>query len=150
MPTETRPSLTLRRRLNAPPALVFAAWTKPEHLVRWFGPGQTIQDSVKAQMDVRVGGTFRIGFKTDDGGYHEVAGTYREVVENSRLVFTWAWHSTPERESLVTVTITGEGQQSTLTLLHEHFFDDAARAGHERGWTGTLDKLQALFDRSAA
>jgi uncharacterized protein YndB with AHSA1/START domain len=145
MPADPGPSLTLRRRLNAPPALVYAAWVRPEQLARWFGPAQTIQDSVTARMDVRVGGGFRIGFRTDDGDYHEVAGTYREVVENSRLVFTWAWHTTPERESLVTVSITGDAGQSTLTLQHERFFDDAARAGHERGWTGTLDKLQALF-----
>ena len=146
MPTETRPSLTLRRRLNAPPALVFAAWTKPEHLVRWFGPGQTIQDSVKAQMDVRVGGTFRIGFKPDDGGYHEVAGPYREVVENSRLVFTWAWHSTPERESLVRIELKPEGAGTLLTFHHEQFADETARDNHERGWNelfGSLEKYLA-------
>ena len=101
----TQPSLTINRRLNAPPAKVYAAWTDPEKIVQWFGPAATILGSVKAKMDVRVGGCFRISFNTDDGQYHEVGGTYREVVPDERLVFSWAWHSTPEREPVVTVTL---------------------------------------------
>jgi uncharacterized protein YndB with AHSA1/START domain len=96
---------------------------------------------VKADMDVRVGGRYRIRFQTEDGESHEVGGIYREVVPDSRLQFTWAWHSTPERESLVTVTMAKDGDGTMLTLLHEQFFDEKARDGHNRGWTGTLEKL---------
>ena len=64
------------------------------------------------------------------------------MVPNTRLVFTWAWHSTPERESLVTITVAKDGEGAMLTLHHEQFFDDKARDGHNRGWTGTLDKLE--------
>ena len=61
-------------------------------------------------------------------------------------MFTWAWHSTPERESLVTVTRReAMASGSILTLLHEQFFDQQARDGHLRGWTGTLDKLEQYF-----
>ena len=96
----TQPSLTLARRLKASPAQVFAAWTKPEKIVQWFGPAETTPDSVKVyDLDVRVGGAFRISFVGNDGEYHEVGGKYLEVVPNERLVFSWAWHSTPERES---------------------------------------------------
>jgi uncharacterized protein YndB with AHSA1/START domain len=84
-------------------------------------------------------------FKTDNGESHQVGGIYREVVPDSRLVFSWAWQSTPERESLVTVTVAADGDGSLLTLHHEQFFDDAARNGHQRGWTGTLDKLERFF-----
>ena len=138
----TKPSLTLKRRLKASPAQVFAAWTDPEKIVHWFGPAETIAGSVRADMDVRAGGRYRLRFKTDDGESHEVGGVYREVVPSSRLVFTWAWHSTPERESLVTVTVAKDGDGAMLTLLHEQFFDQKARDGHERGWTGTLEKLE--------
>ena len=141
----TQPSLTINRRLNAPPAKVYAAWTDPEKIVQWFGPAATILGSVKAKMDVRVGGSFRISFNTDDGQYHEVGGTYREVVPDERLVFSWAWHSTPERESVVTVTLKDDGSGTLLSLHHGQFFDQAARDGHERGWTGTLDKLERMF-----
>ena len=135
------PSLTLKRRLKAPPEKVFSAWTDPEKLVHWFGPAHTIDGSVRAEMDVRVGGRFRVAFKTADGEKHEVGGTYQEVVADQRLVFSWAWHTTPERESLVTVTLKADGDGTLLTLLHERFFDQKARDGHERGWTGTLEKL---------
>ena len=141
----TQPSLTINRRLNAPPEKVYAAWTDPEKIVLWFGPAPTILGSVKARMDVRVGGGFRISFNTEDGEYHEVGGTYREVVPNQRLVFSWAWHSTPERESVVTVTLKEDGNGTLLSLNHGQFFDQAARDGHVRGWTGTIDKLERLF-----
>ncbi|MCX7307816.1 MAG: SRPBCC domain-containing protein [Afipia sp.] len=140
-----QPSLTLARRLKASPAKVFAAWTDPEKIIHWFGPANTVGDSVEAQMDVRVGGSFRVRFKTDDGEQHEVGGKYLEVLPNERLVFTWAWHSTPERQSQVTVVLKPEGDMTFLTLTHDKFFDEAARDGHKRGWTGTLDKLERLF-----
>lgn len=141
----TQPSLTLTRRLRAAPAKVFAAWTDPEKIVRWFGPEQTLTDTVSADMDVRVGGHFRVSFRTDDGEYHEVGGRYLEVVPDQRLVFSWAWHSTPERRSQVTVVLRDEGDVTLLTLTHDKFFDEAARDGHRRGWTGTLDKLERMF-----
>ena len=138
----TGSSVTLRRRLNAPPAKVYAAWTDPQKITHWFGPSQIVSGSVRAELDVRVGGRFRLSFTTDDGEYHQVGGIYREVVPNHRLVFSWAWHSTPERESLVTVTLKSDGDGTLLSLHHEQLFDKAARDGHESGWIGTLDKLE--------
>ncbi len=141
----TQPSLTLARRLKAPAAKVFEAWTDPQKIVQWFGPAPTLVETVKADMDVTVGGHFRISFKTDDGDYHEVGGKYLEVTPNERLVFSWAWHSTPERVSQVTVVLREEGDVTLLTLTHDKFFNEAARDGHTRGWTGTLDKLEKIF-----
>ena len=139
------PSVTLKRRLNARPEKVYAAWTDAAQLMRWFGPADTVPGSVEADMDVRAGGRYRVRFKTQNGEQHQVGGVYQEVVPNERLVFSWAWHSTPERESLVTVTMKADGDATILTLLHEKFFDQAAADGHRRGWTGTLDKLEAYF-----
>jgi uncharacterized protein YndB with AHSA1/START domain len=134
-----KPSLTLKRRLNAPPEKVYAAWIEPEKIVKWFGPDA---GPVKhAEADVRVGGRYALNFFTEDGEEHSVSGIYQEVVPNQKLTFTWAWRSTPERESLVTVLIRPEGDGSILTLIHENFFDEAARDGHQRGWSGCLDKL---------
>lgn len=142
----TQPSLTLARRLKASPAKVFAAWTDPQKIIQWFGPAETKDDSVEVkEMDVRVGGAFRISFVAKDGEYHEVGGKYLEVLPNERLVFSWAWHSTPERQSQVTIVLKPEGDMTFLTLTHEKFFDEAARDGHKHGWTGTLDKLERLF-----
>ena len=61
-----KPSLTLKRRLNAPPSKVFAAWTDPEKLAQWFGPADTVAGSASAELDVKVGGRFRVRFSTDE------------------------------------------------------------------------------------
>jgi uncharacterized protein YndB with AHSA1/START domain len=113
--------------------------------VHWFGPAQTNDGSVRAELDVRVGGRYRASFTTADGKYHQVGGVYREVVPDQRLVFSWAWHSTPERESLVTVLLKPDGAGTLLTLQHEQFFDQAAADGHRNGWTGSLDRLEKVF-----
>jgi uncharacterized protein YndB with AHSA1/START domain len=133
-----RPSLTLKRRLNAAPEKVYAAWTNPQQIARWFGPLSVKAGTGQASIDARIGGRYRIGFTK----HHEVGGVYREMVPNRRLVFSWAWHSTPERESLVMVTLKPDGNGTLLTLYHEQLFDQAARDAHEHGWIGTLDKLE--------
>jgi uncharacterized protein YndB with AHSA1/START domain len=141
--TDAKPSLTLKRRLKATPAQIYAAWTDPRQIARWWGPaGAVVLD---AEADVRVGGSFRKRTRTPDGEEHVVSGIYREVVPHEKLVFTWAWRSTPERESLVTVTLTPDGEATILTLLHEQFFDEAARDGHRFGWSGALDALERLL-----
>jgi uncharacterized protein YndB with AHSA1/START domain len=137
-----RPSLTFKRRLNASPEKVYAAWTDPEKIVRWFGRVDLKPETIGAQLEARVGGRYRIHFDNVAGEYFEVGGVYREVVPNERLVFSWAWHSTPERESQVTVTMRPDGAGTLLTVHHEQLFDQAARDGHERGWTGALEKLE--------
>lgn len=140
---ETAPSLTMKRRLNATPAEVYRAWTQPELLARWFGPENVRAE--KAEIDARVGGHYRISMRGSDGQLHHVSGEYHEVVENERLVFSWAWISTPERVSRVTVTLKPDGDVTILTLLHEQFYDEAAAGRHVHGWTGSLVKLEQLF-----
>lgn len=134
-----KPSLTLKRRLDAPPATVFSAWTEPEKLAQWMGPEGV--EVTHAEADLRVGGRYRIVMRSPDGEDHEVSGEYREIVPDEKLVFTWAWASTPERESLVTICLKPDGAGTLLTLLHERFADEEARDHHKSGWTGALDKL---------
>ena len=138
----SRPSLTLKRRLNAAIEKVYAAWAEPEKLVQWFGPSKIKPGSLRCEMDVRVGGRYRISFENGQGQYFEVGGVYRELVPNRRLVFSWAWHSTPERESLVTVQLKPDGAGTLLTFHHEQFFDQTARDNHERGWIQLFDSLE--------
>jgi uncharacterized protein YndB with AHSA1/START domain len=138
------PSLTLKRTLKAPAAKVFAAWTQPEFLKRWFGPTDDYVVQV-AETDLRVGGRYRLMGRGPSGEDHSVGGVYREIVPDRKLVFTWAWESAPERESLVTVDIKPEGAGCVLTLTHERFFDEAARDRHRAGWSGTLDRFERLF-----
>lgn len=145
---DEKPSLNLTRSYPVPPEKVWRAWTDPEAVKKWWGPGAGEPVSL-AELDIRVGGRFRIVFGGPDGKAHECAGTYREVVPNRKLVFTWTWpNSTPERESLVTVTFRQAGGGTELVFLHEQFFDEKVRDNHTRGWSGTLDKLgRFLRDR---
>jgi uncharacterized protein YndB with AHSA1/START domain len=139
-----RPSLTLTRRFSAAPEKVYAAWADPQKLVQWFGPASVEEGSVTADIDLRVGGRYRISFRAN-GSYNEVGGVYREVVPNRRLVFSWAWHSTPERESLVTISIKPEGSGSLLVFNHAQFVDEKARDNHQRGWTEFFSKLESYL-----
>jgi uncharacterized protein YndB with AHSA1/START domain len=141
--TAVKPSLTLKRRLKAPPAKVFAAWTDPEKIKRWMGPGEVT--AVSAETDARVGGRYHWVMQTPAGDKLGVSGLYREIVPNEKIVFTWAWDSTPERESLVTVLLKPDGEGTLLTLTHEKFIDGETRDGHLRGWNGALDKMEKLF-----
>ena len=137
--TATKPSLTIKRHLNAPPAKVFAAWTDPEKVKLWMGPGEI--KAAHVESDPRTGGRYRWVMRAPNGEEHDVSGVYREVIPNQKLVFTWAWKTMPERESLVTVLLKADGDGTLLTLTHEQFFDDDARDRHQAGWNGALDKM---------
>jgi len=113
-------------------------------MMGWWGTKDAA--TLRAEVDLRPGGRFAVAFRTPDGEEHDVAGIYREIVADQKLVFTWAWASTPERESLVTVTIEPDGAGSILTLHHAHFFDATARDNHEGGWTHTLDRLEMRLE----
>ena len=67
------------------------------------GPGEVV--CLAAEADVRVGGRYRILMRSPDGEHHDVGGVYREIEPNRKLVFSWGWKSTPERESRVTVEL---------------------------------------------
>ena len=140
-PATERPSLTLRRHYPVAPEKVWRAWTDPQALKAWFGPEEIVEVPV-AEVDLRVGGRFRVAMRAADGETHDVSGVYQELVPNRKLVFSWAWRSTPERESRVTVRIEPDGNGCELVLLHEQFFDEAAREGHSHGWTGAMGKLE--------
>ena len=138
--TAVKPSLTIKRRFSAPPAKVFAAWTDPQKVMGWMGPGEI--RAVSAEGDPRKGGRYRWVMRAPNGEVHDVSGVYREVVPDRKLVFTWAWVSTPERESLVTVDIKPDGAGSLMTLTHEQFFDEDARDRHNQGWAAAIDKME--------
>lgn len=140
-----KPFLVLRRRYPVAPEKVWRAWTDPEAIRHWWGPGGTSSVSI-AELDLRVGGRFRIVFGGASGTDHEVQGVYREVLPNRRLVFTWTWpNSTPERESLVTLVFKETGGGTELEFRHEQLFDETVRDNHERGWTGSLAKLERFL-----
>ena len=134
---EALPSVTIVRRIKASPAKVWAAITRPDQMIQWWGPdaGPTL----RADVDVRPGGRFSVVFRLLNGDEHNPTGIYREVIPERKLVFTWDLPG--ERESLVTFLLEPIDGGTELILLHEHLPDEAERQSHEQGWIGLLDKL---------
>ena len=143
-----KPALSLRRHYAVAPEKVWRAWTEPQALKGWFGPGGPQAVSV-ADIELRVGGRFRLVFGGAEGTEHEAAGVYKEVQPHSKLVFTWSWpRTTPDRVSQITILLRGKGGGTDMEFRHEQFFDEAARDGHLRGWSETFVKLEAFLQQA--
>jgi uncharacterized protein YndB with AHSA1/START domain len=123
---------------DAPREAVFAAWTEPEQLKRWWGPG--IFETVSAEIDLRPGG--RYAFLLEPGSMRLV-GEFREVTPPSRLVYTWQWAAgvPDKRESLVTVEFRDLGGRTELVLLHDSFAGPGPVDMYDEGWRSGLQKL---------
>ncbi len=144
--SQTRtPSLRLTRVLAAPRDKVFRAWTTPAELKRWAAPGA--MTTAVAEVDLQVGGRYRIHMQAPDGTVHQVTGVYQAVEPPRRLVYTWAWETGAEKgESLITVEFLERGAaQTEVILTHERFPSTEVRDRHQQGWMGCLDKFATLF-----
>lgn len=144
--TGEKPALRITRRYPVAPEKVWRAWTDPQALSAWFGTGEPNSVSL-AELDLRPGGRYRIRFHMPDGEEHEVAGEYLEVAPHERLVFSWAWRSTPDRVSLVTIAFRAEAGGTELDFRHERFVDAQARDNHVHGWGLAFEKLEAWVRR---
>ena len=145
--TETTKSLDLviNRVFDAPRDLVWRAWTDPEQMKQWSAPrGFTIPVS---EGDLRPGGSWRATMRDPSGVELHLGGTYREIVEPEKLVFTHAWYEKgkPGPETLVTVTLTARGNKTEMSFRQSGFGSEDSREGHEGGWTECFDKLDELL-----
>jgi uncharacterized protein YndB with AHSA1/START domain len=134
-------SLVIERIFNAPREVVFAMWTEPRNLVRWYGPrGHSLST---CELDFRVGGKWRacISRGEQQEGNTWVWGVYREIVSPSRLVFSNSmdWH---RYETLVSIDFDDLGDGRTRMRFRQEAFLTAPDCDdHRWGWTGALDKL---------
>ncbi|WNV88769.1 SRPBCC family protein [Umezawaea sp. Da 62-37] len=147
LPTDTR--ILITREFDAPRHLVYRAWTEPALIRRWWNSGHG--EVTVADVDLRVGGTWRYVLVTPSG--HEVGfhGVYREIVPNERLVNTEAYEGIPdadEQASVNTHTFTEVDGRTTLTLLVEHRTPEGRTAhvdsGMESGMQKGLDLLEEI------
>lgn len=140
--TSPAPELIITRVFDAPRSLVFAAWTQPEHLARWWGPKGFV--NVAWEMDVRPGGAWFRRMQAPDGTLYTKRGVYREIVAPERLVFTYvneAADGTLDRETLVTVTFEEQGARTRLTLHQTGFESVESRDAHEGGWSSCMERF---------
>lgn len=136
--------LILTRTFKAPVERVYAAWTDPEKMRRWFAPGDMTVPA--AEAEVRVGGRYRVQMQGGDCEFNTTGGVYREVIPNRRLVFTWQWEGT-DLETLVTLEFRSlSANETELTLIHEGFDNEATRDKHGQGWDGCLANLASFLE----
>jgi uncharacterized protein YndB with AHSA1/START domain len=141
------PCLEIVRTYPVDAAKVWRAWTDARALAHWFGPGAP--DSAHAvELDVRVGGRYRIVFSAPDGSEHEASGVYTEVVPLRRLAFTWSRRGLPEAESHVTIELRPVAGGTRLDFRHV-FGNTAARDDHAVGWPPTFAKLDVHVAEAA-
>lgn len=142
------PRLTLTRIFAAPRALVFAAWTQPEHLKQWSAPhGFTIPVS---KGELRAGGKWRACMGSPEGEKLWLHGVYREVVPGRRLVFTHTWTEPdggPGHETVLTVRFSDLGGKTKVVLTQVGFDSVESRDGHRGGWSQCFERLAELLTR---
>lgn len=135
--------LTLTRIIRAPREKVFAAWTTPEQLVKWWGPGPIT--CPEAQIDLRTGGAYKIANKEQDGSITWISGTYTEVDPPNKVRYEWNVSIVEGPPTLVSVWFHPHPEGTELVIMHERFTDNDVRDMHLQGWGGCVDKLEALF-----
>lgn len=145
--TPSELEIVVVRKFRAPRELVFSAWTEPHHVKQWWGPhGFTVPH---CEIDLRVGGAFRIDMRAPDGTVYPTTGTYRQVAPPERLAYTeiFGCLGRPELSSLVTVSFAETAGTTTVTVhclcLSKAHRDALIEIGVEQGWTQTFERLAA-------
>jgi uncharacterized protein YndB with AHSA1/START domain len=133
--------LVITRTFDAPRALVFKAWSAPEHMTRWLGPKNFTAPHCK--MDFRIGGAYRACIRSAEGQEYWMRGNYREIVEPERIVFTFAWEEDGERgrDTVITVTFAEHGGKTRMTFRQAFFESISERDSHNEGWNECFDRL---------
>ncbi len=149
-----RLKLVVAREFDAPQEIVWKAWTEPAQIIAWLALGEdaTIES---VQIDLRVGGKFRIQTRRPDGEYFTAAGTYLEVKSPERLVYTWDWEKDGAgaefgelegQETQLTIEFLAVERGTKLVLTHENFASVERRDRHEGGWQNWLGRLAKYLE----
>ena len=132
--------LSIERVIAAPAAMLFEAWTTPALLKKWWGPANVTCD--EAEVDLRVGGAYRLSNRSPEGHVVWISGTFEEIDPPHRLVYSWLIGDGPAER--VTVTFHADGEGTRVCVHHEGIQTEAAKKMHAEGWHGCLDGLDGL------
>jgi uncharacterized protein YndB with AHSA1/START domain len=137
--------LVVTRSFNAPAHIVFEAWTTPELFMRWWAPKSTGMSLLSCEMDVRVGGGYRIAFGHDVSNSMAFFGSYIEVTPHTRL----AWTNEESADGAVTTVTFEEKDGKTLLVFHERYPTkqalDTSIEGMEGGMPEQFEQLDELL-----
>lgn len=140
--------LVIERVFNAPRELVFEVWTKPEHLVKWWGPSEFTLPHCTA--DFRVGGAYRFCMRSPEGVNYWVSGRYQEIVPPELIRFSWVREDESGKiwcRNSVSVTFEDENGK-TRFRLHQKLFETTEYCEqHRGGWTQCIDRLAEYVEK---
>jgi uncharacterized protein YndB with AHSA1/START domain len=140
-------TLRLERLIPSPPEILFALWTEPAQLIRWWAP-EGYEPSVDA-LDTRPGGRWRTTLRRPDGSMLATSGVYRIIEPPRRLVFTWAWEDQSGargHETEVMVNFEARPGGTRLVLVQRRFESKQVRDNHHAGRSASFDRLTRIAD----
>jgi uncharacterized protein YndB with AHSA1/START domain len=142
-------ALHLERTFPAPRSRVFRMHAEPDLLARWWGPTGFTAPSV--ELDLRVGGAYRIAMQPADGPLFYLTGEFREVDPPTRLSYTFRYEEPDpdDRENVVAITLRDAGESTEVAVDQRPFATEARLALHRQGWTESLDRLHQLLTNPA-
>jgi uncharacterized protein YndB with AHSA1/START domain len=133
------PSIDITIYIERSPTDVFSAWASSDALASWFAP--MAEDKPDVTLDFIVEGQYSIVMPLPDGSVHTTTGTFREIVNNEKIVMTWRCDAFPDPESLVEVRFSPKGNGCELHLQHRDFEASETRDAHNGGWQACLTQL---------
>ncbi|MGH8130383.1 MAG: SRPBCC family protein [Steroidobacteraceae bacterium] len=133
----------MRRFIPASPERVFAAWTNPIELEKWWGPANV--RCISAEIDLRVGGRYRIGNELPDKTVIWIEGVFQQIQKPNLLVYTWRAGEQSTTTEIVTVRMRSQDLGTEVIVQHECIETPALRDQHRLGWMGCLDGLAGYF-----
>lgn len=138
-------TLRIERIIDAPPDAVFRAWTDRDAMEQWYRDGDGFVARV-LELDLRVGGRYRVEFGPAGEPPYVEHGTYMEIEAPHRLKMTETLEGvpTPWDHTTVTVLLEEEEGKTRLVLIHEGFPSPAARDNAGGGWPGFIDRIEHL------
>jgi len=136
----TNSKVVIERIFDANVDLLWETWTQPEYIEQWFGsdPFGTVQ---KVDIELTIGGKFRIQFSDSDKSVHVVKGEYLNIDKYKNLKMTWEWESEPNQISELNVDFLKMNDKTKVILTHSNLVFETVH-NYERGWNGAFNKIE--------
>jgi uncharacterized protein YndB with AHSA1/START domain len=134
---------SISRVIKAPVGQVWNFWTDPEHLQHWFCPKSF--KILNIEIDLRVGGAWSVRMQGPDESTHCTSGVFQQLNELSLLEFTQSWEDS-EHQSLVTVELTAQGDETNLVFTQSELESKESRDSQAEGWSEALDNLASYIN----
>lgn len=134
--TTNHESLTVRRFVAASPDRVFRAWTDPNEMQKWWGP--TGVSCLSVEVDLRVGGQYRIENGLPDGSILWISGNYEVIEKPQLLIYTWIVENASPTTERVEVRFERQDSGTNVVITHKRIATKVLSERHQHGWVGCL------------